>query len=137
MTETAIFVYTRADAIRDGELVDVSAAAREVGFIIPVALTRAAWNRYVLTHNIPGQDEAGRLWDLLWMLRLAARAAPKTADRISFRFLCRLPSTDEWQHNEAREQDVPVGVRLVTLESLCHPGDDAEPVITVMIPGED
>jgi hypothetical protein len=34
--------YTRADALRDGVLVDVSATAREAGFRWPVALTRAA-----------------------------------------------------------------------------------------------
>jgi hypothetical protein len=37
--------YTRADAIRDGVLVDVSAAAREAGIRYPVVLTRAVWER--------------------------------------------------------------------------------------------
>lgn len=36
-------VYTRAQAIADGMLVDVSATASEAGFRVPVALTRAAW----------------------------------------------------------------------------------------------
>ena len=26
---------------------------------------------------------------------------------------------------------------LVTLKAICGPGDDAEPVITIMLPGED
>jgi hypothetical protein len=34
--------YSRADAIRDGVLIDVSHAAREAGFQYPVTLTRAA-----------------------------------------------------------------------------------------------
>ena len=33
--------YTRADALRDGVLIDVSAVAREAGIRYPVALTRA------------------------------------------------------------------------------------------------
>jgi len=36
-----IHAYTRADAIADGAIVDVSAAAREAGIRHPVALTRA------------------------------------------------------------------------------------------------
>jgi hypothetical protein len=34
--------YTRADALRDGVLIDVSAAAREAGIRFPVALTFVA-----------------------------------------------------------------------------------------------
>ena len=36
-------VYTRAQAIEDGILVDVSDTAREAGFNIPVAVTRTVW----------------------------------------------------------------------------------------------
>ena len=36
--------YTRAQAIEDGFLVDVSDTAREAGFGIPVAVTRSVWN---------------------------------------------------------------------------------------------
>ena len=39
--------YTRAQAIEDGFLVDVSDTAREAGFNIPVAVTRAVWSRLV------------------------------------------------------------------------------------------
>ena len=35
--------YSRAQAIEDGILVDVSDTAREAGFTIPVALTRTVW----------------------------------------------------------------------------------------------
>src|SRR5262245_40314299 len=66
--------YTRADAIRDGMLIDVSAAGREAGIRWPVALTRAAWERCVrVPEGVECQSEAGRLWDVLWMLSLAAR----------------------------------------------------------------
>src|SRR5947208_8328839 len=66
--------YTRADALRDGVLVDVSATAREAGIRYPVALTRAAWERCVsIPPGVACQDEAGRLWDVLFLLALAAR----------------------------------------------------------------
>ena len=45
--DSVISVYTRAQAIEDGILVDVSDTAREAGFKIPVAVTRAVWNRLV------------------------------------------------------------------------------------------
>jgi hypothetical protein len=67
--------YTRADAIRDGVLIDVSAVAREAGIRYPVALTRAAWERCItVPPGVLCQDEAGRLWDVLWLLALAGAA---------------------------------------------------------------
>jgi hypothetical protein len=42
-----ILRYTRADALRDGVLIDATAVAREAGIRYPVALTRAAWERGV------------------------------------------------------------------------------------------
>ena len=66
--------YTRADALRDGVLIDVSATAREAGFKYPVALTAAAWVKCVaVPSGVLCQDEAGRLWDVLTMLRCAVR----------------------------------------------------------------
>jgi hypothetical protein len=63
--------YSRADAIRDGVLIDVSAAAREAGIRWPVALTCAAWGRCVsIPAGVLGQDEAGRLWDVALAARL-------------------------------------------------------------------
>ena len=57
-----IHSYTRADALRDGVLIDVSAVAREAGIRYPVALTRAAWGRCVaVPPGVLCQDEAGRL----------------------------------------------------------------------------
>ena len=35
--------YSRADALRDGVLIDVSETAREAGIRWPVALTQATW----------------------------------------------------------------------------------------------
>ena len=60
--EDIVHRYTRADALADGVLVDVSAVAREAGIKFPVALTRAAWERCVMVP--PGvlfqDDDFGR-----------------------------------------------------------------------------
>jgi hypothetical protein len=120
-----IYAYTRAQAIADGELVDVSETAREAGIRFPVAVTRAVWVKYVqVPQGVTCQDERGRLWDIIWMFRCAA--ARFAGDTLLFKLYVR-------NHNRERltRQD------LVTLKAICGPGDDAEPVITIMLPDED
>jgi hypothetical protein len=120
-----IYAYTRAQAIDDGELLDVSETAREAGIKFPVAVTRAVWVKYVeVPEGVTCQDERGRLWDILWMFRCAA--AKFDGDTLLFKLYVR-------NHNRERldRRD------LVTLKALCGPGDDAEPVITIMLPEED
>jgi hypothetical protein len=64
--------YSRAQALEDGELVDVSETAREAGIRFPVAVTRALWAAYVeVPRGVSCQDETGRLWDVVSMLRFA------------------------------------------------------------------
>ncbi len=72
-----ISVYTRAQAIEDGVLVDVSELAKEAGFRFPVAVTRRLFES-VLEPNEQlkkehGQSYNGRAWDmfsiLLWEIR--------------------------------------------------------------------
>jgi hypothetical protein len=120
--------YSRAQAIADGVLVDVSAMAREAGFIVPVAMTSAAWADFVewsdqdssrQTH----QDETGRLWDVLWMSYLAARRAQGGTVAVQF---YRVPRGGKGR--------MP---RKTTLHMNIGPGDAAELVITLMLPGED
>ena len=117
--------YTRAQAIEDGVLIDVSAVAREAGLRYPVALTCGAWARCVaVPPGVECQDEAGRLWDVLTMLRLAARGQREGAREVRFGVRVR---------DDNREGTPP----LVRLKAVCGPGDQGEPVITVMLPDED
>ena len=122
-----IHTYTRQQAIDDGMLIDVSILAREAGFRVPVAITAAAWADCVAWSNADSkrqchQDEAGRLWDVLWMLKLAAR---RGGSEIRYQ-LYRVPRGGRG-----------VKPRLTTLKAICGPGDQGEPVITVLLPGED
>jgi hypothetical protein len=119
------YAYTRAQAIEDGVLVDVSETAREAGIKFPVALTRAVWAYYVeVPEGVVAQDEGGRLWDILWMLRCQIRRCQ--GDTLHFQLYVR-------NHNRERltRQD------LVTLKAICGPSDDGEPVVTIMLPDED
>src|SRR5947209_12200809 len=83
--EDLISSYSRAQAIADGVLIDVSATAREAGFRWPVALTRAVWERCVrVPDGVVCQDETGRLWDVVWMLLCAFRASTAGARVVRF-----------------------------------------------------
>jgi hypothetical protein len=118
--------YTRAQAIEDGELVDVARVAREAGITFPVAITRSVFNLYVaVPAGVPCQDEAGRLCDVLWMLRAAIRSG-RGGDRIDFQLYVRNSKRSRLDRRD-----------LVTLKAICGPGDDAAPVITIMLPEED
>jgi uncharacterized protein DUF6573 len=119
-----IYAYTRAQAIEDGVLVDVTETAKEAGIKFPVALTATVYGKYVeVPDGVIGQDETGRLWDVLWMFRCAA--AKFNGSTLLFKLYVR-------NHNEElSERD------LVTLKGVCGPGDNAEPVITIMLPEED
>jgi uncharacterized protein DUF6573 len=113
---------TRKDLLREGILVDVSTLAAQAGFIYPVAVGRSVWDAYVaVPPGVSGQDETGRLWDILRMLSVAVRRSDE-GSLIRFYLLVR---NDNWQP------------RPVRLKALCGPGDDAEPVITILLPDED
>ena len=118
-----IFAYTRRQAIEDGVLVDVSETAREAGFRIPVALSRSVWERLVaLPEGYRGfQDEAGRLWDVLWMARHYALQAADS-DRVRMCVLVRDSNRPPRKHFPI----VAIGA-----------GDRGEPVVTVMFSEDD
>ena len=57
-------IYNRADAIADGQLIDVSHNSRELGFRLNVAVTASAWAQAVaVPHN--REEETERLFALL------------------------------------------------------------------------
>ncbi len=121
--DDVIHTYSRAQALADGTLRDVTPMAREAGIRFPVALTAAAWTRCVAltpAAQRAGNDEDGRLWDVLWTLALAARRS--NASDLSYELLV--------------ITDSPTPTR-VTLRAVIGPGDDPNPVLTVMLPEED
>jgi hypothetical protein len=138
-----IFSYSRAQAITDGVLVDLTTATDDkgqllcpqAGFKVPVAITRTAWAQAIeaggswrpdgdgeVLELKGGQSLTGRLWDLLWGLRVASGKAANV-DRVHYQVLVDV-------HGDGRREPV-------SLWALCGPGDDAKPVITIMLEGED
>ncbi len=90
-----IHSYTREQALNDGVLVDAGELAKE----------------------------AGRLWDILSMLRFAIKKQISNGPACMFQLYV------------ANNDDYPA--ELITLKAHCGPGDNLEPVLTIMLPGED
>jgi hypothetical protein len=120
-----IYTYSRSQAIADGLQVEVSKVAEEAGIRFPVFLTRAVYDSFVrVPPGVTGQDEAGRLWDVVWMLRFAIRNAQHGQARLPFALYVR------------NDNKAP---RLIKLVAMCGPLDidDPRPAITIMLPDED
>lgn len=61
-----IFSYTRKQALADGFQVEVTKTAQEAGIKFPVFLNRTVFDAYVaVPPGVTGQDESGRLWDII------------------------------------------------------------------------
>ena len=121
--------YTRKQAIEDGILVDLmqgetAPLVKEAGFTFHLAMTATAFSEAVapIGGELPiGQDLKGRLWDVLMVLKAAIRALPEGEDRAHFQ-------VSVWDGHKRI---------VVKLWALCGPGDEGEPVITIMCEGED
>ena len=125
-----ISTYTRAQAIEDGVLIDISSTAKEAGFEWPVAMTAGAWADCVAWSDTDSQaqvyqDQSGRLWDVIFMAFQAISLSRETGDRLLFR-LYRVPRDG---HSTDAE--------LTTLKLVVGPGDSGEPVITILLANED
>lgn len=137
-----IYAYTRAQAIDDGVLVDITSLSKKFGCKYPVAVTTAVYERY-LVGAIPGLDE-GSLSDvkvaaLMASMLRATREQPPT-DTLTFGFIAAIHDGGNWLTSE-RVVSNPMfprsHFRLAAVVAHCGPGDDGKPVITIMLPGED
>ena len=120
-----IYAYTRAQAVADGVQVEVTKTAQEAGIKFPMFLTRAVFDNYVaVPEGVTGQDEAGRLWDVVWLTRFAIIRARPGVDRLPVALYIR---------NDNHR------AKLVKLIATCGPLDidDPQPAITVLMPDED
>ena len=136
--------YTRAQAIEDGVLVDLSDPSftfrpglpilKEAGIKFPVAMTTTAFARTVQDPDTdeplpPGQNLSGRLWDVLTVFKFYAQR--NRGDTILFPV-----SVQNWVRINGKRKE-SVKQEDVNLKAVCGPGDKGEPVITIMLPDED
>jgi hypothetical protein len=99
--------YSRAQAIEDGVLVDISESAKSF-FKVPVAITNTAFETVKKTMK----DETLLKFQLLLSFRQAVDRGQKR-EQVNFEF------------------------RNIKLKALSHPGDRGEHVVTIMLPDED
>ena len=128
---TVVHTITRAQLLVDGFLVDVSAIAAEAGFKVPVAMTTEVWSECVRWTAEDSkaqrtyQDQEGRLWDVVWMAMHAARACHPDRTQVQFGV-----------YRVARN-GVASRPTLAHLKLMIGPGDQGEPVATILLPYQD
>ncbi len=121
-----IYTYTRSQAIADGFQIEVTKTAQEAGIRFPVFITRGVYEQCVaVPPGVTAQDEAGRLWDVVWMLRFAIIRSQPGTTRLPFALYVR--NSDK---HPARLTKLIATAGAVDV-------DDPAPAITVMLPDED
>ena len=122
-----ISVYTRAQAIADGVLVDVSDFASQYGFKVPVAITGNLFNGYVKPDKhleAVGQALEGRLHDVLMALLFTIRKSDVHTDRVCFKVKFLMDA------NTGKSETVKI-------ISVIGGGDSGECVLTIMLPEDE
>jgi hypothetical protein len=121
-----IYTYTRAEALSDGNLMDLNQVIprNESPFKFPVACTSAVWA--IIDNAAKNQrvcnDLKGIVWDVLYM----ASQAPRIGEKLN--------------ESTYLYKVIIIGAgrqKKYTFKCLVHPGDNMEPVITIMLPEED
>ena len=120
-----IYSYSRKQAIEDGVLVDLGQdkmleVCRQ-HYKYPIACTAAVFGimERAVTNKKHCNDFAGVLHDMLWMSRVYKREIDPTT--VAFRV--KITGTGRKS--------------VYDFKMVCGPGDDAEPVMTIMTPDED
>ncbi len=119
-----IYSYSRAQAIADGVLIDVTAQARDTGFKLHSVVSDNLFNGYIVPPKGlegEGQSVEGRLHDVLWMVLVAARKQ----------------SEGSYVETDVLFLMAPGRQEKVKVVAVVGPGDEGEPVLTIMLPGDD
>ena len=116
-----IHSYTRAEAIADGVLIDVSKQAAEVGITLNTAVTPGVWAELIGNPKWEGWGSEDRR--LKRLLADACNELERTRDGLAL-FCIRL-------------SDKGAVVGEIHFRAHSGPGDNLEPVLTVMLSHED
>jgi hypothetical protein len=124
-----IHSYTRAEAIQDGVLINLGMFVSQgrpvlelVGLRFPVAMTSAAYELVIGERDgalLDGAIVTRRVIYFLSVLKRAILSREAGQDPTRLEFTC-----------------TNAELKIIALKSICGPGDNAEPVITVMLPRE-
>jgi hypothetical protein len=110
---------SRAQALADGLLVDISGFAKEAFFRCPMAVSDSLFYNYLSPHYgllSKGQSLTARIQATLAALKTAILANPK-ARQLTFSHSYVMPDNSK-----------PIPVEII---ATLHPGDDGKPAITL------
>ncbi len=110
---------TRAEALRNGQLHDITRApaARNAYFTVPIAITAGLWRTLAGERSFDLHDPT-----LLQLCRIVGAALARDRfDRRQHRFF-----------SETGWLKVPLAGHQLQLKLVCHPGDSAEYVLTLL-----
>jgi hypothetical protein len=117
--------YTRADAIADGTLIDITGNFPDIShqlYKYPVACTATVWA--IVEAAVASKKHCnnfdGVVWDLLWM---SQKGVVRKLDESQHIFRVIIMGADRKRYHD--------------FKIMCHGGDQAEPVLTIMQPWED
>jgi len=110
--------YSRADAIADGVLIDLSSSYPQDTrmFKWPVACTDSVWSLIEHAAESDGVVPDVYVWDVCYMACLAIQAVKASRSSTLFFNVC-----------------LPLGTPEKRLKLVCGPGDNLEPVLTIML----
>ena len=120
-----IYSYSRAQAIEDGILIDVTTQAKEAGFKFHTVVTDNLFHSYITPPaglEGEGQSIEGRLHDVFFVLLAAIRSSKAATDYAEIDVLFVM---------------APGRQEKVKVVAVVGPGDKGEPVLTIMLPGDD
>jgi hypothetical protein len=118
-----IFTYSRAEALQEGVLVDLNqwVSVNESGYKCPAACTAAVFAiiERAVNNKRYLNDYKGVIADILWMSIVMPEAKWETGRLFKVIITGAGPKA------------------IYTLKVECGPGDEGEPVVTIMLPEED
>jgi hypothetical protein len=130
-----IHTHTRANALEAGDLIEAKPElVRDARFRCPVALTRAVWADCVAWTDADTaetgayQDQDGRLFDVLYMSRIAL-------DRV--RGGEAVAALHSVPRHKPFDEDAEDAIPLVYLRVVVEADDGGRPCITISLPSED
>lgn len=123
ISEERVIAYSRAKAISDGVLVDITEYSIESDYKCTVAVSKDLYETYLLpddfSKRLLGVSVAKRIYDMLLYFKFAA--ALNVKGNISV-FLFPI--------------DTSKGEDQVKVKAIVGPGDNQEPVLTMVLPYE-
>jgi len=114
---------SRAEAIQAGALIDVTPIARQMGLRLPVSFSRPLWEIGITaTHNVPEEEHARRVRDVLMAFRLRLAASRVASPLVEFPALLAFPPDPTPQ--------------ACVLFAVAHQEANAPMALTFLLPGE-